>query len=170
MLSDFKEIRADPGRLRKASLRDYAIRFAFGGLISAIAGYLGTAYGPTVGGLFLAFPAILPASLTLVKRDDGEEAAGEEALGAVAGAVGLIAFAAVVWGLAMRVPAWAVLLCAAVGWLAVSVAAWLLVRRTGAEVEGNSQQHGNEAAPDQLSNEAAPDQLSRDSRMPSAKV
>ena len=124
--SPFKTIRADPSRLRKTSWREYALRFAFGGLVTAFAGFLGTTFGPAVGGLFLGFPAILPASLTLVKKHEGEEAAGDDAAGAMAGSIGLIVFGALVWALATRLAAWQLLLLATSAWPVVSVIVWLL--------------------------------------------
>jgi uncharacterized membrane protein (GlpM family) len=128
--SHFARIKADPSRLRKTSWRQYAVRFAFGGLVTAFAGFLGTTFGPAIGGLFLAFPAILPASLTLVKKHEGEEAAGDDAAGAVAGSIGLIAFGALVWALAAHLAAWGLLLLATIAWLVVSVIVWLLGQRT----------------------------------------
>ena len=128
--SPFATIKADPSRLRKTSWREYVVRFAFGGLVTAFAGFLGTTFGPAVGGLFLAFPAILPASLTLVKKHEGEEAAGDDAAGAVVGSIGLIAFGALVWVLATRLAAWGLLLLATIAWLVVSVIVWLLGQRT----------------------------------------
>jgi uncharacterized protein (DUF983 family) len=127
--SHVETIKADPSRLRKTSWREYAVRFAFGGLITAFAGFLGTKFGPAIGGLFLGFPAILPASLTLVKKHEGEEAAGDDAAGAVAGSIGLIAFGALVWALAARLAAWQLLLLALITWLVVSVMVWLLGQR-----------------------------------------
>ena len=127
--SHVETIKADPSRLRKTSWRAYAVRFAFGGLITAFAGFLGTTFGPAIGGLFLAFPAILPASLTFVKKHEGEEAAGDDAAGAVAGGIGLIAFGALVWALAARLAAWQLLLLALIAWLVVSVMVWLLGQR-----------------------------------------
>jgi len=47
---------------------DYAVRFLFGGLITAVAGLIAKKFGPGVGGLFLAFPAIFPASATLIEK------------------------------------------------------------------------------------------------------
>ena len=73
--------------------------------------------------------AILPASLTLVKKHDGEEAAGDDALGAVAGSLGLIAFGVVVWRFAGALPAWLVLAAASAAWLGAAIALWLLARR-----------------------------------------
>ncbi|HWO32650.1 MAG TPA: DUF3147 family protein, partial [Candidatus Acidoferrum sp.] len=45
---------------------EYAVRFLLGGAITVIAGLLAKRFGPMFGGLFLAFPAIFPASATLV--------------------------------------------------------------------------------------------------------
>jgi hypothetical protein len=122
-------VRVDFSGLRRTTWRAYAVRLAFGGLITALAGFLTTRYGPVVGGLFLGFPAILPASLTLVKKHEGEQAAGDDALGAVAGSAGLVAFAAIVWALAAHLAAWQVLLCATVAWLGLSLLLWPLLRR-----------------------------------------
>jgi hypothetical protein len=61
--------------LQDAKWRDYLVRFGFGGLITAATGMLANRYGPAVGGLFLAFPAILPASLTLVAQHERERKA-----------------------------------------------------------------------------------------------
>ena len=47
---------------------EYAIRFVLGGAMTVIAGLIADHYGPVVGGLFLAFPAIFPASATLVEK------------------------------------------------------------------------------------------------------
>jgi hypothetical protein len=118
------EIRLEPGRARRTSLRTYAIRFALGGAVTAAAGLVADSFGPVVGGLFLAFPAIAPASITLIERHDGARAAGAGALGAAIGGLGLLAFGAVVWLLAGRLPAWLVLLLATLAWLAASVGLW----------------------------------------------
>ncbi len=123
------KVEVKPEQLRRTKWSAYAVRFAFGGLITAFAGFVGKEYGPVVGGLFLGFPAILPASLTLVKKHDGEDAAGDDALGAVAGSGGLIAFAIVIWALSDRLTALIVLFIAAVVWLILSVALWLFLRR-----------------------------------------
>jgi len=44
---------------------EYAVRFLFGGLITALAGIIAKKFGPVFGGLFLAFPAIFPARVRL---------------------------------------------------------------------------------------------------------
>jgi Protein of unknown function (DUF3147) len=120
-------VEARPEGLKQIKLREYALRFAFGGMVSVAVGLLGRRFGPVVSGVFLAFPSILPASLTLVVRHDGRRAATEDARGAVLGAVGLAAFGAVVgwapatWGAAP------ILALASASWLVVSVALWRLV-------------------------------------------
>ena len=54
--------------LRRTSRREYLLRFALGGTTTVVAGLIAAAFGPVVGGLFLAFPAIFPASATLVEK------------------------------------------------------------------------------------------------------
>jgi len=83
-------------------------------------------------GTAVAFPAILPASLTLLKRHDGRREARKAAAGSLLGAVGLVAFAAAVSRLAQS----GALLSLTVGtgvWVATSVTLWRLVygRYTG---------------------------------------
>ena len=46
--------------LRDKKPKDYALRFLFGASISAGAALIGLKF-PLIGGMFLAFPAILPA-------------------------------------------------------------------------------------------------------------
>lgn len=132
------KISADPGALKRTQWYEYAIRFVFGGTITVIAGLIAKQYGPVIGGLFLAFPAIFPASVTLVecheakKREkDGRsyeqraiDASGIDSAGAALGSIGLMAFGAVVWWLAAQHSAWLTLFCAAVAWFGVSVAVW----------------------------------------------
>lgn len=119
-----RAVRVEPGRARETSFRAYAVRFALGGAITAAAGLVDHGFGPVVGGLFLAFPAIAPAAVTLIERHDGVRAAGASALGSAMGGLGLLAFGAVVWLLAERLPAWLVLLLATLAWLAASVGLW----------------------------------------------
>jgi Protein of unknown function (DUF3147) len=97
-------VRIDLSGLRQSQWYEYAIRFVLGGLMTAVAGLISNRYGPEVGGLFLAFPAILPASVTLIERHErerkerrglrgsrrGKEAAALEATGAALGSFGLL--------------------------------------------------------------------------------
>jgi hypothetical protein len=113
-----------PRELKKTQFSEYLVRFVFGGGVAVAAAALGEACGPRVGGLFLAFPALLPASLTLVKQHDGRRAAAQDARGALVGSVGLATFALVVW----RTADWAMpaltLGLALLVWALVSVTLW----------------------------------------------
>jgi hypothetical protein len=116
-----------PDKLKQVAWWEYAIRFAFGGVITVITGLLAKHIGPAFAGMFLAFPAILPASLTLVKHHDGRKKAADDARGARVGAVGLVAFALVVALTATTWPAAAVLAVATAAWLALSLGVWAVV-------------------------------------------
>jgi len=111
--------------MEQTSRKEYAVRFLFGGIVTAVVAVLGKRFGPVVAGLFFAFPAILPASLTLIAEHEGKRAAGDDARGAAAGSIGLIAFGAAVWVGAPRIPAWSVLAAASTAWLVVSLLVWL---------------------------------------------
>jgi uncharacterized membrane protein (GlpM family) len=119
-------VEAHPSKIRETKWHEYALRFVFGGVITAVVGIIGKAFGPAVAGLFLAFPAILPASLTLVARHEGERAAALDALGAALGSIGLVAFGGMIWLLASQSAGWLAILVASVAWLVVSIALWLL--------------------------------------------
>ena len=100
----------DMSALRRTKWYEYAARFFFGGIITVLAGVIAKAYGPTVGGLFLAFPAIFPAGATLVERHERgrkrkvgirqparcRQAAALDAYGAALDAAGLLCFGLVV--------------------------------------------------------------------------
>jgi hypothetical protein len=122
---------------------EYGVRFLFGGAITVIAGLLAKRFGPVFGGLFLAFPAIFPASATLVEKHErekkhkagimntarGRQAAALDARGAAIGSIGLACFALLVWKL---LPVWnagVVLIVALSLWLGVSVLIWRVSKR-----------------------------------------
>ncbi|HUJ57654.1 MAG TPA: hypothetical protein VLX92_04165 [Kofleriaceae bacterium] len=115
---------------RLANVRpwEYALRFAFGGAIAVAAWLVGTRW-TAGGGLLLAFPAIMPASLTLVKQHDGRACAVEDARGGRLATLALACFALVVTITATRWPAACVLAVAALAWIAVAVAAWIVAER-----------------------------------------
>jgi hypothetical protein len=127
--------------LRETRWYEYLIRFALGGAMTVIAGLIAARFGPIVGGLFLAFPAIFPASATLIEKHvrerkeraglagarRGKEAAALDAAGATLGSFGLAAFALIIWLLIERSASLALLL-ATVTWLAVVILAWMLRR------------------------------------------
>jgi len=97
----------DISALKDTKWYELAGRFLFGGAITAITGMLANHYGPVFGGLFLAFPALFPASATLLEKHEqekkrragiantarGREAAALDARGAAIGSIGLVGFA-----------------------------------------------------------------------------
>lgn len=102
-------------------LRDVAIRFAFGAGIAIAAAIVGMVAGNRIGGVLLGFPAILPASLTLIERKDGRHEAAVDAVGAILGSIALIVFAIVAAVVLPRLPAAVALPIAAGTWLAVAL-------------------------------------------------
>jgi hypothetical protein len=122
-------VRFDRGALRSVQPRDLAVRFAFGFGVSVAAGIVTLAFGSRTGGLFLAVPAILPASLTLIEKKEGRRPAEGNAVGAIIGAVALVAFALIAYVLFTRVPGGAVEAVALAVWLAVSILLYLFIRR-----------------------------------------
>jgi len=115
--------------LRETRFSEALVRFAFGGAMTAATGFIAQGFGPVVGGLFLAFPAVLPASLTLVARHSGRSKAVEEAGGAILGAVALAAFAGVGWLIAASTGAWSTIVAAATVWIVTSSALWAVASR-----------------------------------------
>jgi hypothetical protein len=127
-----------PSALKRIKWYEFAIRFLIGGLITAFIGIIAKEFGPDAGGLFLAFPSIFPAAITLVDSHQrekkrrigvggerrGREAAALDAAGAAIGSLGLLAFAVVVWRLLSDQNAWEVLMFAMVVWLAISGSLW----------------------------------------------
>lgn len=111
----------DLARLKNVRPRDLALRFAFGAAISLGAALIAAATGARFGGVFLAFPAILPASLTLLQDEEGTRDADRNAIGAVLGGVALVVFAIVGEAGFGRIPAGAALLAALGAWLLTAV-------------------------------------------------
>jgi len=56
--------------LRRSNWYEYAAPFAFGEAVTALAGLVAKRYSPGIGGLFLAFPAIFPATATLLEKHE----------------------------------------------------------------------------------------------------
>jgi hypothetical protein len=111
--------------LAKPKAWEYALRFLFGGTIALLASFTSKALGDFAGGLALAFPAILPAALTLVKQHDGRQQAADDARGARFGAAGLTAFAVTVLLFSSRGPAVALPL-AMLAWTTTAGGLWWL--------------------------------------------
>jgi hypothetical protein len=122
--------RFNPSQIGAHRVRDYIIRLVFGAAISLVAGAIGMKFGPRLGGVLLGFPAILPASLTLIEKKEGKEQASVDSIGAGLGAVAMIAFAVIV---SLTVVSWGVLPSLAaslVVWLAVAIGLYVLVQVT----------------------------------------
>jgi hypothetical protein len=124
--------------LKQVRWHEYLIRFVLGGLVTVVAGVLAELYGFSFGGLFLAFPAILVASATLLAKHErkrkqakglhgrkrGRLAAGADSAGAAVGSLGLMAFGAFVWKLLPEHSAWVVLSGAVLIWSLVAGTSW----------------------------------------------
>jgi hypothetical protein len=136
-------IKIDPSALKKTRWYEFGVRFLSGGLITAAAGIIAKEFGPGVGGLFLAFPAIFPASATLIEKHEkqkkeragihgstrGRKAAAVDAAGAAIGTIGLLVFAILVKRLLADHSPWLVLTGATGVWLAVSLLLWQIRER-----------------------------------------
>jgi hypothetical protein len=132
----------NPGAAKSTSLRDNLVRFSLGGGITVVAALIAARYGPVIGGLFLAFPAIFPSGATLIEKREklkkqragydgtnrGRLAAALDARGACLGCVGLIAFAAVVWRMLPRQSLALTLIVATLVWACVSILLWWFQR------------------------------------------
>jgi hypothetical protein len=137
-------IEANFSSLKQIKTHEYVVRFVLGGTVTVIAGLIARRWGPVIGGLFLAFPAIFPAGATLIEEHEvqkkrtigrdghrrGREAAGLDAAGAALGALGLAAFAAVLWRLLPGHSSWGVLALALLMWMLVSGSLWVFRRRS----------------------------------------
>jgi hypothetical protein len=65
-----KRIEINLPSLKDTKPHEYVVRFLFGGLATVVAGLIAKRFGPSLGGLFLAFPAIFPASVTLIESHE----------------------------------------------------------------------------------------------------
>jgi uncharacterized membrane protein (GlpM family) len=136
-------IKIDPAGLKQTKWHEYLLRFVAGGVITVIAGVIARKWGLGIGGLFLAFPAIFPASATLIEKHErqrkqekelhgeerGTDAAAIDAVGAAMGSIGLMAFAGTCWWLIPCYPAPLALGGATVAWMVVSFSAWTMRQR-----------------------------------------
>ncbi|MGJ4972996.1 DUF3147 family protein [Bradyrhizobium sp. HKCCYLRH1073] len=131
-----------PSALKDGKWHEYVIRLALGGAATVATGLIAKAFGPAIGGLFLALPAIFCASVTLIEAHEirrkrrqglsgerrGREAAALDTAGAVLGSLGMLAFAAVFSTLVQSSVA-AAFVAATTAWLVVSVTAWAIRRK-----------------------------------------
>jgi hypothetical protein len=104
-------VRVKWSALKQSRWYEYALRFVLGGVATTLAGGIAQFFGPEAGGLFLAFPAILRASATLIEKHErerkqrfglsgycrGTDAGALDAAGAGLGSIGLAAFGLGIW-------------------------------------------------------------------------
>jgi hypothetical protein len=125
----------DFSQLKDIRIRDYLIRFLFGGAVSVLAQLIAQWTTGRFGGIFTAFPAILLASLTIINRKSGREAAENDARGGIVGAIAFVITAIVLsvtlkwlvgWSLLLALIVWLICglglyrLCVKIGWLCLS--------------------------------------------------
>jgi hypothetical protein len=128
--------------LKDTQWYEYLIRFVLGGAVTAFTGVVSSLFGASVGGLFLALPAIFCASATLIAshekrrkrevgasgRRRGQQAAALDAAGAALGSLGMLAFA-LTFRLLVERKETVAFIAALVAWTVISVAAWWIWRR-----------------------------------------
>jgi hypothetical protein len=148
-------IHARVSAIRGIKLHEWIIRFFFGGAICVAAGLIAQAYGPEMGGLFLAFPAIFPAGASLVEAHEklhkkrvgadgthrGRLIAALDALGAALGCVGLVGFALIFWFWLPHSPIAVVFILALLVWATFAFGSWLLWRRFKAHRRSQTARH-----------------------------
>lgn len=146
-------ITANLSAFKKTKPHEFAVRFLFGGACTAIAGWIAHRFGPELGGLFLAFPAIFPASASLIESHErekkrkagmdgtlrGREAASLDAAGASAGAIALGVFALIVWRALPGHSAILTIALATAAWALVAGALWLLRKSRALHMNRHSQ-------------------------------
>lgn len=133
----------DASSLKQTRWYQVLMRFLLGGLITAATGIIGKEYGPAIGGLFLAFPAVFPASATLIEEHEKErrkqsgvhgtvrarQLVAVDAAGTAIGCIGLFVFALLA---AKAFPSHrpCLVICGAtLAWMAVSVLFWQIRKR-----------------------------------------
>ena len=136
-------VKVDTSSVKATSWHQLLLRFVFGGAVTAAAGIIAKVYGPTVGGLFLAFPAIFPASATLIEKHERErkqkagvhgevqarKAVGIDAAGASIGSLGLLIFAVTIQEFIVGHRPFLVVICATLAWMFASYILWIIRKR-----------------------------------------
>jgi hypothetical protein len=135
------KIKFNAGAALQTKWYEYVVRFVIGGGITVVAGVIADQFGPAIGGLFLAFPAIFPASAILIEKHErqkkeragldpgnrGRLAVALDAAGATMGGVAMAAFAALLWLLLPHHETWSVLVLGILAWLTTAVMIWRIV-------------------------------------------
>lgn len=167
-------IEFDTSALRRTKWYEYLVRFLVGGSVTVLAALVAKRFGAGIGGLFLAFPAIFPATATLIasheerkKAEAGKHGtvrarklAGADAAGAAMGGAGLVAFAAVICWTIVNHSAIVALALATGAWLVVSVVIWesremvfRRIRRKVLKIQTQYGERGSSPARDRSSHE-----------------
>ncbi len=129
--------------LKETKWHQLAVRFLCGGLATAAAGVIAKKFGPGIGGLFLAFPAIFPAGATLLEKHEKErkerlgmhgsirarKAVAIDATGAAMGSIGLLGFAWLMYRFVENAHPYVVLLISTAAWMLISLALWFVRQR-----------------------------------------
>ena len=135
-------IKLSSSALKQTRWYEYGIRFLLGGIATVLTGIVFSRFGVSVGGLFLALPAIFCASATLIESHErrakekaglsgdrrGQQAAALDAAGAGLASIGLAAFALVFY-VVISMSTIGAFVAAILAWAAVSVSAWWLRRK-----------------------------------------
>jgi hypothetical protein len=131
-------VRINLASLKQTQWHEYLMRFLLGGAIAVATGLIAQHFGPVIGGLFLAFPAIFPSGATLIEKHESEKkrragiphtlrgrlAAALDARGAAMGSVALAAFGFVIWRYLPGYNGAGILTAAVAVWLALAVLLW----------------------------------------------
>jgi hypothetical protein len=137
--------------LKSGHWYEYIVRFALGGAATVATGLISSRFGASLGGLFLALPAIFCASATLIQKHEeqrkrgagldgrrrGQQAAALDAAGAALGSIGMAGFAFAFWLLVERQTLLAFVAGLTV-WAAVSIAVWWTWRRNRLRVRARA--------------------------------
>jgi hypothetical protein len=121
---------------------EYLVRFALGGAATVLTGATSAGFGPAVGGIFLALPAIFCASATLIEKHEirrkreaglqgmrrGQQAAAADAAGAALGSFGMLAFATS-FGMLVQTNLVLAFIVALLAWTTGALVSWWLWRQ-----------------------------------------
>ena len=139
-MTNIRVVEARMSSLKDVKPHEWAVRFLFGGACTVLAGLIAKQFGPAVGGLFLAFPAIFPAGASLLEAhirrkmakagldgtNRGRVAASVDSAGASIGCIGLAGFAMTLWRGLPGHNAYLVITAGTIVWAALSVIFWFV--------------------------------------------
>jgi hypothetical protein len=130
-------VKVSSSTLKDGRWYEHLIRFVLGGMATVVTGVISSRFGASVGGLFLALPAIFCASATLIEKHEqrrkrdagvdggrrGQQAAALDAVGAAIGSMGMLGFALIFSLLVEGYPP-AAFIAASTAWCVISAGAW----------------------------------------------